>query len=301
MKGSFDKLQEFKWRGIAVPLSEVSFSFSQDLVQHKYPDRDGAHVESTGRSPIVVNAKIVFYNNTSAGKGASLQYGTLFPTVFTQFLDACKDTSPGVLEHPVHGSFDAKVQSYSYTLNPNNRDGAIVDVSFIETIKNELIAQVPVVEIKSTVQALRDELAISDSNHPVNKLLPPDDKLSLLEALDSIKGFIDGVALAGKKFSGLINRVTSRLNKIVESARAANDVLLTPFISAAQTLSANLEAKKNQEDDSRSVRLYVTKEPTTLAALTSLLNNDIKTLIELNKNLVKPIIPEKSLVRYRKS
>ena len=131
------KLQECKWRETSFPVSEMSTTIGQRLIEHKYPDRDGSHVESLGREPIKVSAKCLFYNNVSRGRTEHWDFGVLFPTVYSQFLEDCKNKSVGVFQHPILGQFDAKCISMKTELTAERRDGVVCDVEWVETIKIE--------------------------------------------------------------------------------------------------------------------------------------------------------------------
>src|SRR5574343_193955 len=120
------------WRGISFPISRLSTDVEQRLVEHEYPDRDGSYMESVGRKPIHIKAKIPFNNWISPGKGETWVKGDLFPNTYRKFVAACADNSPGVFEHPVYGKFTAKVHSFSDTLDPDNRGGVVLEVSWIE-------------------------------------------------------------------------------------------------------------------------------------------------------------------------
>ena len=51
------------WRGVPFPLVHMDTAGSTDMVEHKRPDQDGWHVESTGANNLVVSASIPFRNN----------------------------------------------------------------------------------------------------------------------------------------------------------------------------------------------------------------------------------------------
>ena len=58
----FPLLLGFAFRSIGFPCSETKLEVRQDLVIHKFADRDGAHDESTGRHPFQITARIPFIN-----------------------------------------------------------------------------------------------------------------------------------------------------------------------------------------------------------------------------------------------
>lgn len=120
------QLPTLSWRGIWVPVTNRSVSFSQELAEQKFSYRDNAFMESLGAKNISFNYSIPFREDIAKGP-----YENLFIDVFPKFLAACRDRSAGVLMDPVLGQYSAKCTQFSSTLNPNARDGLDVDVSFI--------------------------------------------------------------------------------------------------------------------------------------------------------------------------
>lgn len=300
--GTYEKyLQEAKFRDIAFPVSNVNTSFSQDLVQHRYPDRDGAHVESTGRAPYVFAFKAIFLNNTSRGKNETWAYGNLFPTIFNKFVSACKDRSVGKLQHPIHGTFDVKCQNISYDLNANTRDGVIADVSFIETIKNELAIKVPTAQAEAEIKALEDALNSLPTQYKI--VIPEAQKADLFDALNDIKAFADTASLAVAKTLGQVDRALAKVNRVGESFRNLNNVAVSSVVSKCTMLSSTLsdiQKSAGSLTESSQERVYITSERTSLPSLVGPLRTDIISLIKLNQKLARmPIIPAGTAVRYK--
>jgi prophage DNA circulation protein len=301
--GTYEKdLVECKWRDISFPIQSISTQMDQDLVQHKYPDRNGAHIESTGRNPVVISAKAVFYKNTSRGKGETWVYGTLFPDVFLKFVDACNDRSVGKLQHPIHGIFDAKCAHISYDLTGERRDGVVVDVQWLETIKNESDpAKASTVNAAGDAKSLDDSLSDVDTTKIDNTFSKP--KVSFLDLVDSVKAFIDTTSLIGQKLLAQIDHVIYHVNALLDSARRANSVLLSNVINKAEALKASLRALRASASTTAAVLLgnanYSVPADTTMGNLVQLLNNDVVTLIKLNPVVAgKPIIPKGTIIRY---
>lgn len=293
------------WRGIEFPIYSVQTKLEQNLVQHKYPDRDGAHVESTGRDPIRVSVKAIFYNGTSRGKGESWAFGDLYPGVFDRFIAACKNRRVGTLQHPIHGEFDAKCVSASYDLTADRRDGVMVDVEWIETIKqvNDPASQ-DRPDPSTAAAAVDDEL--SRAPLPFINALPPALKtFSFLDALNSIKAFIDTASLIGQKALAQINHVIYHINNLLFSIDNANTCLLAALKQKVQLLKAAVHQLKSQVQNTSALLFgysnYLLTRDMTMGQLVSLLSNDVVTLIKLNmKVAAKPIIPAGTTIRYQK-
>ena len=296
-------IQECKWRGISVPIINVQTEVQQNLVQHKYPDRNGAHIEATGRAPLIITAKAVFYNFTSRGKGETWSYGTLFPGTFKKFIDACADRTAGVLQHPILGALDVVCQRATYDLTGERRDGVIVDVSWIETIKNENEAN----KTTSSSTAPADAAALDDA---LNKLpaaflkpLPTNRPLSFLDLIDKVKAFVDTATLAGQKLLAQIDHVLYHINNLLFSLRRINSVLVANIIQKAQALKASTHEIRQNVASSTAIltgsATYQVPADTTMGALVSLLGNPVSMLIKMNmKVAAKPIIPKGTIIRY---
>lgn len=298
-------LLECKWKGISFPIVGLTTELKQDLVEHKYPDRDGAHVESTGRAPLMVNAKALFYNNTSKGKGESWKFGILFPTGYLEFLEVCKDRSTGELQHPILGTFDAKLVSMTTELDANRRDGVAVDLEWVETIKVETFDE-DTISVPTTI--ISDAQELDDSLSSASKF-PPDissnlttPKTSFLDLIDGVKAFIDTATLIGMKALGAIDKVLYHINNLIFSINRINSVLLADLKGKCQALKASMQAlRQNVNKKLGEIRFFIVPRDVTIGELASHLGNSIVDLIKLNPTIAaKPIISKLTPVKYYK-
>lgn len=305
-------LREFKFRDIAFPVASFSTSLEQELVQHAYPDRDGAHVESMGQKPRIISVKAVFLNSTSKGSNESWQYGDLFPNQFNRFIRACEDSSVGTLQHPLIGDMNVKCQHASYEITGERRDGAYVDVSFIETIKNENIAvAAPGARAQEQAKALYDNL----SAPALFKVFQGTDvsPTSLSDLVDSVTSAIDSVALTGSAALGKINKAIYQVNRISNSVARLNDVKATAnFSSKAEALADSLNSLKSNisgaavplpltQSNAQLVpnATYVVPSTMTLSDVSIILNVQIQTLLKLNRSLaVRPYLKPGDMIKY---
>lgn len=297
-------LLECKWKGISFPITNLHTELKQDLVEHKYPDRDGAHVEATGRSPLRVTAKALFYNNTSKGKSESWKFGVLFPTTYLQFVDVCKDRSTGQLQHPILGTFDAKLVTMNTELDAERRDGVAVNLEWVETIKIETFDEVTVdkpTTVSADAQALDDLLSKKSS-------LPPlisegiDNKVSFTDLVDGVKALIDTTTLIGLKALAAIDKVLYHINNLLFSIDRLNSVLLADLKSKAQALKASMQALRETVNNKLGeIRFFVVPRDITIGELASHLGNNIVDLIRLNPQIAtKPVILRLTPVKYYK-
>lgn len=297
-----NKLLECKFRGISFPIQDLETQIDHDLVEHKYPDRDGAHIESMGRNPIKVSAKALFYNNISKGTGESWTYGDLFPNTYLRFIDAIKDKSVAELQHPILGTFDAKVISTKTSLEAGRRDGVTVDVSWIETIKFENFnTKEKKFNLNSEAKALDDQLS-ADKQFIISKGEKVPNNLSFSSFVDSIRAVIDTSILTGQRALSTIDRALYHINNLFASVIRINSVLLANLKSKIEALKSSLiSTKQTLNVKFNSTSIFIAPKDTTLSALAAGLKNSIVDIIKLNSNLAsKPIIVRGTAIRYYK-
>lgn len=305
-KKTYEKdLVEIKWKDISFPITDVRTSLKHDLVEHRYPDRDGAHVESTGRAPLHVSAKALFYNNVSPGLGESWKYGTMFPSTYNQFVEVCKDRGVGTLQHPFLGKFDAKLVSMETNLDSARRDGVTVDLEWIETIKIETFEENVIIEpskLESNAQSVMDAFNEVPKGIPIDRSIL-EEKINLLDAIDRIKGFIDSLTLIGMKALGQIDKVMYHLNNLMFSIERVNDVLLANLKSKIQALKSALNATRQVLNKKLGeIRFYIVPKDTTIGSLSAKLGNNIVDLIKLNPVIAtQPVVKSLTPVRYYKA
>ena len=127
--------------GINFPGLMFKQNSSKALTAHMFPNLDGARVENMGRNPHQFQIQAILTNNIYPGLKETWKPGTLFPEVFNNLIDMLNDNSSKILQHPILGDIYVMVDSYEYQLEPKGvRDGAILSINCIETIKESLIA-----------------------------------------------------------------------------------------------------------------------------------------------------------------
>ncbi len=297
-------LLECKWKDMSFPITNLHTELKQDVVEHKYPDRDGAHVESTGRSPLKITCQALFYNNVSRGKGETWNFGTMFPTSYIQFIELCKDRSVGTLQHPFLGSFDAKLVSMVTELDAMRRDGVIVNLEWVETIKIETFDE-NTISIATTVisdaQEVEDAFADLPDVADVSAL-KKEKGISFLDAIDSLKAFIDSTTLIGLKALAQIDKIMYHINNLMFSIERIDNVLFANLKSKLQALKAALnDTKAFLNKKLGEIRFYIVPRDTTMGQLSAKLNNKIVDLIKLNPTIcTKPTIKAFTPVKYYK-
>jgi len=124
-----DNLQPASWNGIDFEVVSVSDSVDRQIVAHRYPFRDGADLEDTGREPRPTTVNAVFFGDGYLARLTKLR----------QEADKGK-TGPFV--HPLFGVWQCKVQRVSVDHEHSRRDLAAVVIQLLEDGTNSRIPDV---------------------------------------------------------------------------------------------------------------------------------------------------------------
>lgn len=321
------QLSAFSWTSgskvrVEFPVTEMTVSFSQDLVEHKFWQVDGAQVEATGRNPLVFDAKIPFKNHIVPGKNE--KFSNLYPSEYRKFILATTDRTDGTLVHPEFGPITCKVQSVSSDWRATSRDGCDVHVTWIETLTEEGLSKVnsnasPVNNVETFAGDLDAEL--SSTFFPSDPVYQP----NFFDTLTQITSITDQVSIQSNRIVGKIDNVSYRLNRIEESvSRAttpprtsvksiinpnpgqANKALTTLYWPIRQTinqLKSNMNGLKQALLESgRPIVFFRVPKVSTIGSITVATKAPLKDLIDLNPDLVKrPYLPVGTIVRYYSS
>lgn len=306
----FERLREFRWRGIGVPVESMRLVLRQDLAQHKYVGRPGADIEGTGRAPLELSATIPFNNFLTPGPSESWTPGTLYPDVWKKFTAAMADTSTGNLQHPELGTITCKPHTFEVDWKNSTRGGVPCNASWLETTENPnslalLLAAIN--PMAGAVQAAKD----IDRNLPfLTPPLPstPTYQPTFADAMRTVQGVFDQVSLLQKRAAGVLDNILYRVNAIQQAmARAGlrienqrSSVISWPLRDALQRMAASAnDLKKSLLNGKKRIGLYLPARDGTLAKLASDIPAPIGDLIILNTPLLKnPIVPAHSVVRY---
>ena len=295
----FEDLLPARFREVGFPIYSIETSLRHDLATHAYPDRDGAHIESTGRAPMQFQVRIPFRNGVKRGKGEYWKF-PLYPTAYRDFLDAVADKSTGIFQHPGLGEIAVKVESYRESLTGERRAGVDVDVTFIEnTEKPEDLQQLlasssPIASVESNA------LAVDGFVADLSGLGLPAFTESFSDLVNKIKAIPDFITFYQYGSSGPLNRLLYQANRLIFAAKAAADPLLWPLLTACERMKSsahNLAADLKSEQ--RAMKLYTVPAETTFAAIASQIGAKMGELMALNpKLLAYPTIPAGTQIRY---
>lgn len=316
------ELLELKWRDVSVPCTDFETNLEQDLVEHKWPDRDGAHVEATGRAPLVITATIPFRNFVSPGKSESWgrvgrdidgtveldQKELLYPTTFRKFFIAMATRSSGPLQHPEFGIIQCKPKSAHCKWLATRRDGCDVHATWVESLDDTQREFEDILARKSP-EPLAD-VASSDLDQQIDDFgVPlvtndPDGLagISFSDQIQSITSAFDAATLVSAQYAGKIDHVLYRVQALQDRVERAADVTAWPLISSCERAKSALhDLKTLLLNSARNVSIYITPQDTTLASLTIETGGSIDDLLTLNPALVQtPFVERGTKVRFYK-
>ncbi len=284
-----EHLQLISFRGVSFPITSLRTEMAQALIVHEYPDKDAAHVESSGRKPLIIQGTAVFDNGISPGKGETWTAGDLFPNQYNLFMAACSNGSPGILIHPTRGPLTVKCQHANETLDAHARGGVTVDVSWIETVNiDPKVADSQDTDGRATAVDMYNELERVTLTLPKKFPKKPD----FLQLMDSIAGFIQTVELIGMQLSAAVDRALFHVNNLLDVIEGANTNLLGKLRLLAERLKRTLlRVKRVALSTLTSPVGHVVATATTVADVARTLGVSVVDLMRLNpRETSRPVL-----------
>jgi hypothetical protein len=296
-------LLPLEWEGVGVPYTRMVLTLRQDLVIHKFADRDGAHIENTGRHPLQFEATIPFINTLGVVRGSETWSQPLYPAQWRRFFQACAIGETGLLQHPELGPLTCKLESVVTVWEGTARGGPTVQVVWIETddTSTQLLTALGQPSPISAMAAATANLDtyIAGSSRAVIPVLP-----TFTQTFSQLFAQFQGL---GTQFSLLSANVGGQLTAIIYQAQALESALdITPnalnwpiYQSAEQAKDAAYTLQGNLLTTGSNVSTTTISKDSTLAEIAVTLGTDLYLLMNLNPALVavQPV-PSGSLVRF---
>jgi len=301
----FGALLEFQWRGIGFPVIDFDTEVVQGLVVHKFVDRDGAHVEATGRAPFRITATIPFLVGLQRGPNEHWQR-PLYPFVWRKFFAACTDRTSGILQHPELGSLTVKCESVKTRWAGSVRTGVYATATWIETddtqvdLTQALENPSPLAQLDAAAADLDSNLAALTPDQFPQRYVPP---TSFSDLVSAVRGAIDSVTILEKQFAGQLANIIYQAQEVVDAAnRTANaSSALWPVIASANQLICSASDLQAQllNSDAAPIGFYVLAKDMTIAQIASTLGAQAVDIITLNPAFVGfTVLPAGVVVRY---
>ena len=298
----YQSLLPFEWNSVGIPYTEMKMTLRQDLVIHKFVDRDGAYVENTGRAPLQFEAACPFVNTLAPGLADSWSQ-PLYPTNWRALIQACQEGDTGVLQHPELGSITCKVETVITNWKSTERGGPSVHITWVETDDSNLNPSNALSQ-PSPISAANAACATLDSNlgeadPAVIPVLP-----TFPSTFSQLMGQLSGLALQAQlfvhEFGGQIDTIVYQCNSLESDLDSIPNALNWPMYQAAeQAKDACYTMQGNLLTTGNNVSTYTTPSQSTIPAIATTLNTNLALLLNLNPTLaLNPVVPAGTVVRY---
>jgi hypothetical protein len=286
------KFEEAQWRGLAFFHGPMSFGFDHAHAVHAYPDRDGAFIESTGRNPAIYKFTAYFRNGIAGSR-------LLFPVKWQEFIGACADRSAGKLQHPVLGEVNVKCRSCQTSWDPMRRDGADVELEFIEAsnTEDELTELLKRNTIGNCVAAARDlDDALGNVDIPE---LPEAVSPSLLESMKALSGAFAQFKLGLGNIAAQVDGYLGALADIRDSLDALDDPKTYKALGALDRLFTGLLilADESTAKNGKTITQVSVQREAPLSEVASAFGASLDDFLKFNPALAsKTTVPQGTLV-----
>lgn len=299
----FAGLLELSWKEVSIPYSRLTFEFRHDLAIHKFVDRDGAHVEATGRGPIEITARVPMINGLDQGPNEHWQR-PLYPFTRDKLLKVALDRTSGTLQHPEFGPITCKLERIRWELDAAVRGGVWIDISWIETdddatnsIDEALASPSPLANAQAAANDLTFQLSTVDPNVVPQPYVPT---IGFDDLMNAIRGVVDTPTLLQKQYAGRVDNIIYEANALESSLNASASALNWPMIESAERIKdAAYALKATLLTKGRQVSFYTVQKDSTLAQIAAQIPAPVGQLIQLNPAYMSsPLIPASSVVRY---
>lgn len=288
----FGSLLELQWRGIGVPYTETELDLRQDLVIHKFGDRDGAHVEATGRHPLQITARIPLINGLTAAASESWLGNTNYPVRWRDFFAACADRRSGLLQHPELGPLTVKCETAKTRWSADARAGVWVTVTWIESddsgvdLEQDLSNKSPAAQVEISASDLDEQIA------SINPLLVPHLPtfgFSFTDLARAIRSVVDSVTILEKQAAGRLDNIIFQFTEMTDALNRAENASPTNwpmFQSCERGKSAAYALKSQTLPPKRVTATVVVQKDETLSQVATDVGASVGDLIVLNPGLV---------------
>lgn len=301
----FGYLLPLTWKGLEIPVSNLRTTLRQDIAKHEIPDVDGNFLEGMGRASLEHHATAHFRNAIAPA---------LYPALFRQFLVKAAVGTDGELQHPELGRMQAKLHLADVKWDAKVRDGADVEVSWLEQFGLDLSALDPNATYAIDAR-LAYQSALSDMQQYVKSLAgksaafraeldalkKKDGQINLDELAARLTAVPDMVTVATYRARGLVDATLYRVHNLVEAVeRAGLGAREVSYKAIKERIEqAGRAMVKDSPDAARNIAVFETFADMTVAALAQTLSVKVNDLVLLNPRIVeRPIVPRGTKVRY---
>lgn len=304
------RLLPVKWRDVGFPTTGFRHALEHDQVQHRYMDRDGAHVEATGRSPFVFSCRALFRNGIEPGATERDWPRPLYPDGWRKFLVAAADRSTGKLIHPELGEIQCKLRSAETVWDAGVRDGVDVDVTWVESTddSDDALGEAlgrpgPLAGVQVAAVALSEFQYAGKTAAEAARLTGAKDPpgMGLLDFANKLTALVDKGTLLERRGAGVLDQALYRAGRVVDAMDRVASPPDWPGKRQAQVLMDSLVQLRDTASRpfNKPTRYFVTTRDMTLTAVAAYLQRPINVLVTMNPKLATgPVIPAGTIVKY---
>jgi hypothetical protein len=307
----FAQLQEFGWKGVTFPVVETDLEIRQDLVIHKFADRNGAYVEGVGRHPVQVTARIPFLNHIYSAASESWPQGNLYPYQWRFFLKACLEGTSGLLQHPELGLLNCKLDISKTTWKADVRGGVWVHATWIESddtqadqLGQDLSAESPIAQLTSSADDIDQQIATLQAAVALQQQPIPPLPFTFDALAKAISGSIDQVTIFEKQFQGMTDNLVYQCNRVETSLNLAQNASPTNWpifqnCERLKSIAAHLQDLPAIGSNGKKILTFATQKDSTLGQLAAQVGADVGEFLVLNGQFAgSPVVPGGSVLRY---
>jgi hypothetical protein len=278
-----------KFKEIHFPLASVEMDFSLSHQVHQRYLIDGAWIEAMGRAPYAFKLTIPLLNGLTPGKSEKWDSQSLYPETYNDLQAAFADGMSGDFQHPTLGKILCKAVGASDTLQADQRNGVILTVSLIETLKDdESDSGQPLKSplVQAAAAAKKVAAAVDSRTFSVER---PD---SVGDLFDSIQAFQDGIALVGKQVKGSLDKYAGKFTRLKDSM---GTIGIDPVNQAAFALACELAidgAHRATELTTKPTAFKIIKVRSSIPSVVKLIGGTLDDFYTLNQSLSGKLVLE---------
>ena len=285
MTDVFKNFQKASFRGIEFPVANAEIGFSHESAEHKYIFRDDSLIEPLGRRNLTFRYDIPFAENFPRG-----EWSNLYTSVFGEFLNACRNKKPGVLETNDIGAFRAVCASFSYTIDPASfRSGVMVRVEFVHAPEaSDIEAEIAFGSLAS-VENIAGALDRAVQAVGWKEEEPPE---PFRDPISSITAAADSINRQSDRVASKFDQISDRLDRMNKSLNRVADVKNWSVFRANQRLQdALIRTKKEHEARQRKIAEFANDAPRMAGDIAAQHGMTLAELLRLNPRLPLPEVP----------
>lgn len=200
-------LETASFKSVTFEIIDIKDSFPRRIVEHQFPNRDGAELEDLGRQPWKQNFSAVFY-------------GDDYETNLSAFISVCNEATSGEFVHPVFGKIEsAKININSINHSADEWNYCTVECEGIEDGTSTSIPEL--FSIGSFEDDLETEVGVLEALES-----------TLTDVISDATDFYNNATNYTKDITKRFNRLSKKIDTAVQLYDDVTDVSNYPVVKA---------------------------------------------------------------------